>query len=83
MVVVGNYVWVNCFFMIFLICQVFVKVFNIIFDDLDLYVIYDVFYNIVKVEQYVVDGKEWILLVYRKGFICVFFFYYFFIVVDY
>ncbi|KAK2095797.1 hypothetical protein P7K49_027213 [Saguinus oedipus] len=72
MAAAGNCAWVNRPSMTFLTHQAFTKVFNTTPDDLDLHVIYEVSHNIAKVGQRVVDGKEWTLLVHRKGSACTF-----------
>lgn len=57
--------------------------FGKLLDEFDMYVVYDVLYNIVKFEEYIVDGEMKMLFVYCKGSMCVFLFYYLFIFVDY
>lgn len=63
----ANYAWNNRQCLMHLTRQVFEKFFNRSFQDLGMYLVYDVAHNIAKFEKYNIDGKEKLLCVHRKG----------------
>ncbi len=63
----ANYAWVNRQCLMYLARNVFEKVFNKSWNSLGLRLVYDVAHNIAKMEKHLVDGKEKILCVHRKG----------------
>ncbi len=63
----ANYAWVNRQCLMYLMREVFEKIFNKSWSDLGLNLVYDVAHNIAKMEKHKVNGKEKILCVHRKG----------------
>jgi tRNA-splicing ligase RtcB len=63
----ANYAWANRQCLMHLARHTFEKVFHAGPKDLSMDLIYDVAHNIAKLEKYVVDGKEKLLCVHRKG----------------
>ena len=63
----ANYAWANRQCLMHLTRQVFEKVFSRSWQKMGMDLIYDVAHNIAKIEKYVVDGKEKMLCVHRKG----------------
>lgn len=63
----ANYAWTNRQCLMHLARNVFEKVFNKSWSSLGLRLVYDVAHNIAKMEKHIVDGKERILCVHRKG----------------
>ncbi len=63
----ANYAWANRQCLMHLTRRVFERVFNMPWDKMGMYLIYDVAHNIAKIENHVVDGKEKTLCVHRKG----------------
>ncbi len=63
----ANYAWANRQCLMHLTRKSFEKVFNMPWQKMGMYLIYDVAHNIAKLEKYTIDGKEKILCVHRKG----------------
>lgn len=63
----ANYAWANRQVITFLVRESFEKVFNKKWEDLELFLIYDVAHNIAKIENHSIDGKMKKLIVHRKG----------------
>jgi len=63
----ANYAWTNRQCLMHLARNVFEKVFNKSWNSLGLGLVYDVAHNIAKMEKHVVDDKQKILCVHRKG----------------
>jgi tRNA-splicing ligase RtcB len=63
----ANYAWANRQCLMQLTRRVFEKIFGKREHELGLDLIYDVAHNIAKLEKYVIDGKEKMLCVHRKG----------------
>lgn len=63
----ANYAWANRQCLMHLTRHVFEKIFRRGEDDLGMDLVYDVAHNIAKIEKHVVNGKEKLLCVHRKG----------------
>ena len=63
----ANYAWANRQVLMHLVRESFEKVFGQGWQSLGMDLIYDVAHNIAKFEKHVVDGKEKMLCVHRKG----------------
>jgi len=63
----ANYAWANRQCLMYLTRKVFEKVFGISWQKMGMNLIYDVAHNIAKIEKHIVDGKEKVLCVHRKG----------------
>ena len=63
----ANYAWANRQVLLHLTRKVFEHFFKMSRDDLGMDLVYDVAHNIAKLERHVVDGKEKLLCVHRKG----------------
>jgi tRNA-splicing ligase RtcB len=63
----ANYAWNNRQCLMHLSRLVFEKVFGGSWQKLGMFLIYDVAHNIAKIEKHVIDGKERLLCVHRKG----------------
>lgn len=63
----ANYAWNNRQCLMYLTRGAFEKTFQQSWEKLGLFLIYDVAHNIAKIEKHVVDGKERLLCVHRKG----------------
>jgi len=63
----ANYAWANRQVLMHLARLSFEKVFSKSWQSLGMDLIYDVAHNIAKLEKHVVDGKEKLLCVHRKG----------------
>jgi tRNA-splicing ligase RtcB len=63
----ANYAWANRQIIAHLVRKAFEKVFGLSYSRLGIKTVYDVAHNIVKIERHVVDGKEMLLAVHRKG----------------
>ena len=63
----ANYAWANRQMLLHLTREVFEHFFGAGAESLGLDLIYDVAHNIAKLERHVVDGKERLLCVHRKG----------------
>ncbi len=63
----ANYAWANRQCLMHLTRRVFEKIFGKKEHELGLGLIYDIAHNIAKLEKYVIDGKEKVLCVHRKG----------------
>ncbi len=63
----ANYAWCNRQVLMELTRRTFEKFFNMSPGGLGMDLIYDVAHNIAKLEKYIVDGKEKVLCVHRKG----------------
>lgn len=63
----ANYAWNNRQCLMYLSRLVFEKVFGESWEKLGMFLIYDVAHNIAKIEKHIVDGKEKLLCVHRKG----------------
>ena len=63
----ANYAWANRQCLMHLARKSFERVFNISWQKMGMSLIYDVAHNIAKLEKYVIDGKEKLLCVHRKG----------------
>src|SRR3989344_5005761 len=62
-----NYSFVNRLVMTQWIREVFEKIFNKTWQDMEMHTIYGICHNVVKLEEHVVDGKKKKLFVHRKG----------------
>jgi tRNA-splicing ligase RtcB len=63
----ANYAWANRQVLMHLVRKSFEKVFSKSWQSLGMSLVYDVAHNIAKFEKHVVDGKEKLLCVHRKG----------------
>ena len=63
----ANYAWANRQIITHLVRRAFEKVFGAKYERLGLELVYDVAHNIVKLERHMIDGKEKLLAVHRKG----------------
>ncbi len=63
----ANYAWCNRQIIMHLVRETFEKVFGKSWEELGLYMIYDVAHNIAKFEEYEVNGKKKKLCIHRKG----------------
>ncbi len=63
----ANYAWANRQCLMFLMRRVFERVFQRSWQDLGLWLIYDVAHNIAKFERHRVNGEEKDVCVHRKG----------------
>ncbi len=63
----ANYAWANRQVLMHLVRESFGKVFSKSWQSLGMDLIYDVAHNIAKFEKHIVDGKEKMLCVHRKG----------------
>ncbi len=63
----ANYAWANRQCLMYLTRKVFEKVFGMRWQEMGMYLVYDVCHNIAKFEKYNIRGKEEILCVHRKG----------------
>ena len=63
----ANYAWCNRQIIMHLVRESFQKVFGKSWEDLGLYLVYDVTHNIAKFEEYEINGKKKTLCVHRKG----------------
>jgi tRNA-splicing ligase RtcB len=63
----ANYAWNNRQCLMYLVRQTFEKIFAKSSQALGISLIYDLAHNIAKLEKHVVDGREKILCVHRKG----------------
>ncbi|MFA5150669.1 MAG: RtcB family protein [Candidatus Omnitrophota bacterium] len=63
----ANYAWANRQCLMHLVRLTFERIFNLSWQKLGLFLIYDVAHNIAKIEKHIVDGKEKTLCVHRKG----------------
>ena len=62
-----NFAWVNRQLIMHRTRQVFQRVFDRSWEDMEMELLYDVAHNIAKKETHVVDGEEMELYVHRKG----------------
>ena len=63
----ANYAWANRQCLMHLTRIAFEKIFNLSWQKLGMFLIYDVAHNIAKIEKHMVDGQEKTLCVHRKG----------------
>ncbi len=63
----ANYAWANRQCLMYLTRKTFEKIFGMKWQNMGMYLIYDVAHNIAKVERHLVGGKEKALCVHRKG----------------
>ncbi len=63
----ANYAWANRQCLMYLTRKSFEKVFNMSWQEMGMYLIYDVCHNIAKIEKHIVNGREKTLCVHRKG----------------
>jgi tRNA-splicing ligase RtcB len=63
----ANYAWANRQCLMHLTRKAFEKVLGASWQKLGMFLIYDVAHNIAKVEKHIVEGKEKMLCVHRKG----------------
>ncbi|MCX5695994.1 MAG: RtcB family protein [Candidatus Omnitrophica bacterium] len=63
----ANYAWANRQCLMHLTRLTFEKIFNLAWQKLGMFLIYDVAHNIAKIEKHIVDGQEKTLCVHRKG----------------
>ncbi len=63
----ANYAWANRQCLMHLTRMAFERIFNLSWQKLGMFLIYDVAHNIAKIEKHIVDGKEKTLCVHRKG----------------
>ncbi|RLG86400.1 MAG: RNA-splicing ligase RtcB, partial [Thermoprotei archaeon] len=67
MAAAANYAWSNRQLIMHWVRESFRKVFGQDPEDLGMKLIYDVAHNIAKIEEHVVDGKRYKVIVHRKG----------------
>ncbi|MFA5157234.1 MAG: RtcB family protein [Candidatus Omnitrophota bacterium] len=63
----ANYAWANRQCLMHLARKSFERIFSMSWQKMGMSLIYDVAHNIAKIEKYVIDGKEKLLCVHRKG----------------
>jgi tRNA-splicing ligase RtcB len=63
----ANYAWANRQCLMHLTRQAFERVFNMSWQKMGMFLIYDVAHNIAKIEKHAVSGQEKTLCVHRKG----------------
>lgn len=63
----ANYAWANRQCLMYLTRKVFEKIFDKSWSGLGLNLIYDVAHNIAKMEKHLIEGKEKLVCVHRKG----------------
>jgi len=63
----ANYAWANRQVLMHLVRETFQEIFLKSWQSLGMDLIYDVAHNIAKFEKHIVDGKEKILCIHRKG----------------
>jgi tRNA-splicing ligase RtcB len=63
----ANYAWANRQVLLHRARETFMRVLNLGPRDLDLRLVYDICHNIAKKETHLVNGKEQVLCVHRKG----------------
>lgn len=63
----ANFAWANRQLLMWQTREVFAEFFGRDWEQLDLQLVYDVAHNIAKMERHVVDGREKLLCVHRKG----------------
>ena len=63
----ANYAWANRQAITFWVRESFEKVFGKNWENLGLYIIYDVAHNIAKIENHSIKGKQKKVIVHRKG----------------
>jgi len=63
----ANYAWANRQCLMHLTRKIFERIFGRTWQDLGMFLIYDVAHNIAKIEKYIINGKEKKLCVHRKG----------------
>jgi tRNA-splicing ligase RtcB len=63
----ANYAWGNRQILMYLARQVFERFFAKSWEELGMYLIYDVAHNIAKMEEHTVNGKKMTLCIHRKG----------------
>jgi len=67
MAAAANFAWANRQVITHWVRESFKKVFNKDPEDLGLRIIYDVAHNIAKIEEHVIEGKRYKVIVHRKG----------------
>jgi tRNA-splicing ligase RtcB len=63
----ANYAWANRQCLMYLTRRVFERIFNMSWQKMGMFLIYDVAHNIAKIEKHTVGGLEKLLCVHRKG----------------
>jgi len=63
----ANFAWANRQLLMWQTREVFAEFFGRDWEQLDLQLVYDVAHNIAKMERHIVDGREKLLCVHRKG----------------
>lgn len=63
----ANFAWANRQLLMWQTREVFAEFFGADWEQLDLQLVYDVAHNIAKMERHVIDGREKLLCVHRKG----------------
>jgi len=63
----ANYAWANRQCLMHLTRQAFERTFNMSWQKMGMFLIYDVAHNIAKIEKYTLGGQEKTLCVHRKG----------------
>lgn len=63
----ANYAWNNRQCLMHLTRLAFERVFNMSWEKMGMYLIYDVAHNIAKIEKYFINGREKTLCIHRKG----------------
>jgi len=63
----ANYAWANRQCLMHLTRLAFEKVLGMSWQEMGMFLIYDVAHNIAKIEKHIVDGKEKKLCIHRKG----------------
>ncbi len=67
MAAAANFAWTNRQLIMHWVRESFRKVFHKAPEDLGMKLIYDVAHNIAKIEEHIVDGKKYRVVVHRKG----------------
>ena len=67
MAAAANFAWTNRQIITHWVRESFRKVFNQDPENLGLEIVYDVAHNIAKIEEHVIDGKRYKVIVHRKG----------------
>ena len=63
----ANYAWANRQCLMHLTRMTFERVFNMSWEKMGMYLVYDVAHNIAKIEKYSIEGKDKRLCIHRKG----------------
>jgi len=63
----ANYAWANRQCLMHLTRMTFERIFNMSWEKMGMYLVYDVAHNIAKIERYSIEGKDKRLCIHRKG----------------